>query len=632
LYFGTSESGDNKERKESRYDGNGREKDGKYNSKSPGINILIEKDNTSLGTDNDDCYNRIKKINAAIEDESAPLLYVINTSWTWAKSSSLSNSSDEPTDVTKDKNTGILRIEQSSNEYVAVPGLSVLTEGPMVNNNYFTLGPITLTGFKGQMIAIVGSVAAGKSTFLLGCLGEVLEDRGEVQELADMERTTLPLGRELVRGEIGRVVRDNEDIRKGNKNEIQCSDKTAYISGSISYCQQVPAMHANISVRENILMGAVFDLQRYTEVFTDCCLLEDAKSWEGGDLLLVTPSSSNLSGGQRLRIGIARAFYALSRTVLLDDPFSALDANTSAEIMKFIELEKKNRLIVFTTHSLKLLASSSATIITLKGGKQISSPSHEEQSLLAAEVGADVVDKFGDRDHNENILIDNDKNTPTYCESNDVDTFKSSEYNSDNISFEDPKYNENDNNCQNIHNSRVFSTNNEIIKKNKNEKNEIKSDDSHQLEQMKSGHINKSIFKIYLQATGPYLTVIVMLSTIIMQGSSNSMAYWLACWSNSSQDIADSESILSNNIISKFQDFFRNISSEKFLQVAAVIILVNIIAAVLRSSLFALGGLTAAKTLYSRLSYSVLNADILFFESVSVGQIINRWVQTCNCN
>ncbi len=41
-------------------------------------------------------------------------------------------------------------------------------------------------------------------------------------------------------------------------------------------------------------------------------------------------SGSSLSGGQRLRIGVARAVYAYSCSViLLDDPFAALDATTA---------------------------------------------------------------------------------------------------------------------------------------------------------------------------------------------------------------------------------------------------------------------------------------------------------------
>ena len=56
------------------------------------------------------------------------------------------------------------------------------------------------------------------------------------------------------------------------------------------------------------------------------------KSWPNGDLLEIVPSCSNISGGQRLRIGIARAFYANSSIVILDDPFSALDMVSWEEI------------------------------------------------------------------------------------------------------------------------------------------------------------------------------------------------------------------------------------------------------------------------------------------------------------
>lgn len=626
LYFGTLQSDDGKEEKEDRYDTHGSGGNDKHNDGDTlDIKRVVEKAHTLLPTNDgcyDGCYDRIKKINTVSKDESNAPLHIMNTSWTWMKPLSLLNNSNEPADIANDDNSCLLSIGQSSTEYVALPNLPILTGGddhlllPFAINDNFVLGPITLTGFTGQLIAIVGSVAAGKSTFLLGCLGEVLKLEGKVKVPADVEGMI----QTMREGTVGGRIRKNDDVWEGNKKE-----EIAYISGSVSYCQQIPAMHSNISVRENILMGAAFEMQRYMDVFTGCCLSEDAKSWGGGDSLVVTPSSSNLSGGQRLRIGIARALYAPSRTVHLDDPFSALDAKTSVEIMKFIELEKKNRLIVITTHSIKLLANSSATIITLEGGKQMSSHSQEDRTLLGVQIEVDVIDKNGDTNNNRKIFIDNDRNSPAYSENDHVDTFETRKFNSDDKTSDYLDNNNNDENCENINNLRVFNTNNDSIEKhNGNEGNPMGSDNSHELEHIKSGHIKKNVFELYLHATGVYLTVIVILSTIIMQISSNSMAFWLACWSNSSKSNVDLRFIVSNDNNSVFQDFFRNISSKKFLEVAAVIILVNVIAAIFRSSLFALGGLTAAKTLHSKLSYSVFNADISFFESISIGQMINR--------
>jgi ABC-type multidrug transport system fused ATPase/permease subunit len=51
-----------------------------------------------------------------------------------------------------------------------------------------------------------------------------------------------------------------------------------------------------------------------------------------GEMTLVGDRGINLSGGQRARIGIARALYSEAQIYLLDDPFSAVDAKVARNI------------------------------------------------------------------------------------------------------------------------------------------------------------------------------------------------------------------------------------------------------------------------------------------------------------
>ena len=58
-----------------------------------------------------------------------------------------------------------------------------------------------------------------------------------------------------------------------------------------------------------------------------CELENDFKTLTAGDMTEIGERGINLSGGQKARIGLARALYQNKDIYLMDDPISALDAH-----------------------------------------------------------------------------------------------------------------------------------------------------------------------------------------------------------------------------------------------------------------------------------------------------------------
>ena len=103
----------------------------------------------------------------------------------------------------------------------------------------------------------------------------------------------------------------------------------------IGYCAQTPWLQS-MSIRENILFSAPFDLERYRKVLDACALTPDMANFKNGDLENIGENGIGLSGGQRARVALARAVYSRAKILLLDDPISALDHQVRGHCYSYI--------------------------------------------------------------------------------------------------------------------------------------------------------------------------------------------------------------------------------------------------------------------------------------------------------
>jgi len=173
----------------------------------------------------------------------------------------------------------------------------------------FTVTEFDFSVEKGEVLCICGPVGSGKSTLLNGILGEA-EAIGE---------------------------------------------STVVKEGKLSYVPQTPFI-LNQTVRDNILFGLPFDRERYEQVLDGCCLRPDLEQLgEARDMTEIGERGVTLSGGQKQRISLARAAYAKSDIVILDDPFSALDSGTGRLVFERLLLAEdslfRGSAVILVTHA-----------------------------------------------------------------------------------------------------------------------------------------------------------------------------------------------------------------------------------------------------------------------------------------
>ena len=141
-----------------------------------------------------------------------------------------------------------------------------------------------------------------------------------------------------------------------------------HINGKIGYVSQIPWIQ-NETIKNNILFFKQYDQEKYEKVLEKCQLKYDLDILEGGDLTEIGEKGVNLSGGQKVRVSLARAVYSDPDIYLFDDPISALDANIGKKVMNDLIIDYlKNKTRIIVTHALQYLQYMDR-IIYMKNGR-----------------------------------------------------------------------------------------------------------------------------------------------------------------------------------------------------------------------------------------------------------------------
>lgn len=204
-------------------------------------------------------------------------------------------------------------------------------------NGVVVLNDINLTVQKKESVVILGKSGIGKSVLIKCIVGLITPDQGSLkvfgQELINVTQKTL------------------EDLRS-----------------KIGFIFQGNALYDSMTVKENLEFALIRNKtikneneihERVNEALEDVGLID-----------AIDKMPSELSGGMKKRIGVARTLILKPEIILYDEPTTGLDPITSKEISNLIvEIQSKiNASSIIITHDLNCAKLTSNRVLILNNG------------------------------------------------------------------------------------------------------------------------------------------------------------------------------------------------------------------------------------------------------------------------
>ncbi|KAL8573180.1 hypothetical protein ACOMHN_036165 [Nucella lapillus] len=365
-----------------------------------------------------------------------------------------------------------------------------------------TISNLNLEVEEGSLVAVVGTVGAGKSSLLSALLGEM-------------------------------------DRKSGIVN----------IKGSVAYMAQ-QAWIQNATLQDNIVFHGEFRQRKYDKVVSACALQQDLDMLPAGDQTEIGEKGINLSGGQKQRVSLARATYFDADVYLLDDPLSAVDSHVGKHIFDNVigpegMLRHKTRILV--THGIGFLPQVDK-IVVLKGGK-VSEVGSFTQLMDHNGTFAEFLRNYLSEEVNLGRSSVDPADREVLSMHEDIISHigsPSSEAEAAYLQRQISAFSERLRSVSESHGSQLSVVSvgkdshktaerqaSSVVEDRKLMKpNQPKEDKLIQAESVETGRVKFSVFLTYLNAVGACLCVIIMLFYVLYNVASIYANIWLAEWSN----------------------------------------------------------------------------------------------------
>ena len=460
----------------------------------------------------------------------------------------------------------------------------------------FCMSGVNISFVPNGLNVMIGPTGSGKTSLLLALIGEM----------------------NLLEGSIN---------YPGDSCPKALTPRPLLFTESVAYCAQ-QAWLVNDSIKQNILFGSSWDLERYSAVVAACALKTDLEVLPAGDNTMIGEKGIKLSGGQKQRVALARAVYSRARYVLLDDCLSAVDSPTAEWIIdRCITGDlMRNRTCVLATHNVALSMQRAKHVVMLNNGKVIAQGS--PNSISSSKILHDQ-------------LIESDSNADSQPSSSTRPQSTGEAPSTvhpvaESIQAADSQGNETEH-MHNVEDIGPMPTVPEPLG----------------LEMKATGAIQWKHFQLYFTAFGRWYYWLAMTFMFFAnQISSLSIDLWIREWSNSyhAEKITTAKVSLwspisgmndlfwlkSNNLPVGFVSpksawhIFYSISTNKvdtqyYLSMYAILATVFMIIKAFRMGLLFRGSLSASRNLHNQLLASITRASFRFYDATPFGQMVNRF-------
>lgn len=209
------------------------------------------------------------------------------------------------------------------------------------------LKDVNLVVNKGENLVVLGKSGSGKSVLIKCLVGLVPADSGEIK------------------------IFDTDIIN------LKASDLNM-IRVKIGFLFQNAALYDSMTVRENLEFPLKRHSKKLSQQEAETAVLEALGDVSLADAIDKMPSE--LSGGMRKRIGLARTLILKPEIILYDEPTTGLDTITSREISELIlAIQKKNKTTsIIITHDMACAKLTGDRIVILKEGVINAEGSYDE--------------------------------------------------------------------------------------------------------------------------------------------------------------------------------------------------------------------------------------------------------------